>query len=83
MIGFVSTPVTGFSSALSKNAVCTTRSTGSARFSMKISPAMPFMEQPAVLDDDTIPGNAGFDPLNLGTTFNFKYMQEAEIKHCK
>lgn len=23
------------------------------------------------------------DPLNLGTLFNFKYMQEAEIKHGK
>lgn len=44
---------------------------------------MPFMEQPAVLDDPDIPGNRGFDPFNLGTTFNFKFMQEAEIKHCR
>lgn len=44
---------------------------------------MPFMEQPSVLDDDSIIGNVGFDPFNLSTVFNFKFMQEAEIKHCR
>ena len=44
---------------------------------------MPFMEAPAALDDDTIIGNVGFDPLNLSSIFNIDFMREAEIKHCR
>lgn len=77
MFGFVSTPVFGFCKGVAGTSV-STRHASTARVSMKVSPSMPFMEQSAVLDDDTIPGNVGFDPLNLGTVFNFKFMQEAE-----
>lgn len=80
MFGFVSTPVFGFGKGVAGASV-STRQSSCARVSMKTSPSMPFMEQPTVLDDETIPGNAGFDPLNLGTVFNFKWMQEAEIKN--
>lgn len=81
MFAFVAPVVTPFSSALSGTALCRAPATRPATVSMKMSPAMPFMEQPAVLDDESIPGNAGFDPFNLSTAFNLKFMQEAEIKH--
>lgn len=83
MFAFVAPAVTGFSSTLSGTRVCRAPTVSRHAVSMKISPAMPFMEQPSVLDDESIPGNAGFDPLNLSTAFNFKFMQEAEIKHCR
>lgn len=44
---------------------------------------MPFMEVPAPLEDDSIPGNVGFDPLSLSTSIDFAFLQEAEIKHCR
>lgn len=83
MFGFVSPVVTGFGGAVAGARVSTRNVSTTARVSMKVSPSMPFMEQPAVLDDTSIVGNVGFDPLNLGTIFNFKFMQEAEIKHCR
>lgn len=82
MFAFVAPAVTSFSSALTGTRVCRAPAVSRHAVSMKISQAMPFMEQPAVLDDDSIIGNAGFDPFNLSTAFNFKFMQEAEIKHC-
>lgn len=83
MTAFVAPVVTGFSSSLSGTRVCRAATVSRHAVSMKISPAMPFMEQPASLDDPSIPGNAGFDPFNLSGAFNLKWMQEAEIKHCK
>ncbi|KAI0556940.1 Chlorophyll A-B binding protein [Gracilaria domingensis] len=82
MVAFITPVVTGFSSALRGQAVCHAPAVSRSAVSMKISPAMPFMEQPPTLDDDTIIGNVGFDPLNLSKVFNLKFMQEAEIKHC-
>ena len=74
MLGFLSPAVTGFGKSVARGRLSPCRVRQNV-VSMKISPAMPFMEQPSVLDDSDIPGNAGFDPLNLGTLFNFKYMQ--------
>eukprot|EP00177_Eucheuma_denticulatum_P005126 GFKZ01009337.1.p1 GENE.GFKZ01009337.1~~GFKZ01009337.1.p1 ORF type:complete len:215 (+),score=38.27 GFKZ01009337.1:284-928(+) len=83
MSAFIAPAITSFSATISGARVCTDSAVTPARFTMKKSAAMPFMNQPAVLDDDSIAGNAGFDPFNLSTTFNFKFMQEAEIKHCR
>lgn len=75
MIGFVSPVVAGFGASVAGARVSRSPVRVASRVSMKLSPSMPFMEQPAVLDDETIAGNVGFDPLNLGTVFNFKFMQ--------
>lgn len=83
-MAFVAPIVTGFSSALSGAAVCRARTVRPrSSLTMKASPAMPFLECPATLEDESIPGNVGFDPFNLSSTFNLKFMQEAEIKHCR
>lgn len=82
MSAFVAPVVTGFSSSLTGARVCRAPSVSRHAVSMKVSQAMPFMEQPAALDDESIPGNAGFDPFNLSEAFGLKWMQEAEIKHC-
>lgn len=84
-MAFVAPVVTGFSSALTGASVCKTRAVArrsSNVVSMKVSQSMPFMEVPAPLEDESIPGNVGFDPLSLSTTFDFKFLQESEIKHC-
>ncbi|KAJ8907085.1 hypothetical protein NDN08_003567 [Rhodosorus marinus] len=46
------------------------------------SKAMPFMEAPPALDG-SMAGDNGFDPLGLTNYFDVKWMQEAEIKHCR
>lgn len=74
MFAFVSPFVSGFGKAFAGTAV-THRNVVPARVCMKTSPSMPFMEQPATLDDETIPGNVGFDPLGLSTIFDMKFMQ--------
>eukprot|EP00171_Calliarthron_tuberculosum_P016792 IDg16792t1 len=71
MIGFVSPVVAGFGASVAGARVSRSPVRVASRVSMKISPSMPFMEQPTVLDDESIAGNVGFDPLNLGTVFNF------------
>lgn len=85
-MAFIAPVVTGFSGAISGASVSRSSSVArprSSNITMKVSPAMPFMEMPAALEDDTIIGNVGFDPLNFSETFDLKWMQEAEIKHCK
>lgn len=85
-MAFVAPVVSGFAISISGASVCRSRSVSRSRsnvVTMKVSQAMPFMEVPPALEDDSIPGNAGFDPLNLSSVFNFKFLQEAEIKHCK
>lgn len=87
-MAFVAPIVTGFSAAVSGSPVCRapktpTFSPRAATVTMKVSPSMPFMELPAPLEDDTIPGNVGFDPLYLSTSIDFAFLQEAEIKHCR
>ena len=42
--------------------------------------AIPFLAVPAHLDG-TMAGDNGFDPLELGSAYNMKYMREAELKH--
>lgn len=49
---------------------------------MEASPSVPFLPKPENLSDD-MPGYAGFDPLGFSNMFNVKFLQEAEIKHCK
>lgn len=83
MSAFVAPAVTSFNTAIAGARVCRTAVARPARFSMKTSTAMPFMEVPAPLEDDSIVGNVGFDPFNLSSVFNLKFMQEAEIKHCR
>jgi len=46
---------------------------------MAKSKALPWIESPAHLEG--MLGNAGFDPLNLSTPSNIKWMREAELKH--
>lgn len=85
-MAFVAPIVSGFASSISGASICRSRSVSHSRsnvVTMKVSQAMPFMEVPPALEDDNIPGNVGFDPLNLSSVFNFKFLQEAEIKHCK
>jgi hypothetical protein len=43
------------------------------------SQALPFVEAPPKLDG-SLPGDVGFDPLNL-SNFDLKWMREAELKH--
>jgi len=47
---------------------------------MAKSKALPFLEQPAHLDG-TYAGDAGFDPIGIGSAYNLKWMREAELKH--
>eukprot|EP00304_Pavlova_gyrans_P003909 CAMPEP_0206036242 /NCGR_PEP_ID=MMETSP1466-20131121/2627_1 /ASSEMBLY_ACC=CAM_ASM_001126 /TAXON_ID=44452 /ORGANISM="Pavlova gyrans, Strain CCMP608" /LENGTH=201 /DNA_ID=CAMNT_0053410689 /DNA_START=11 /DNA_END=616 /DNA_ORIENTATION=- len=44
------------------------------------SASIPFLPKPEALDG-TLPGDVGFDPLGLSSTFDLKWMQEAELKH--
>lgn len=44
------------------------------------SPSVPFMDAPENLSPD-MPGYVGFDPLNISSYLNVKWLQEAEIKH--
>ena len=47
---------------------------------MAKSPSVPFMDTPAALEE-TMPGYVGFDPLNISSLLNVKWLQEAELKH--
>jgi len=50
----------------------------------KMSVAIPFLERPKVLDQVSLAGDVGFDPLNLaGNVDNLLSMREAEIKHAR
>ncbi|CAN8068480.1 unnamed protein product [Agarophyton chilense] len=46
------------------------------------SASVPFLPKPANIPDDA-PGYAGFDPIGFSNMFNFKFLQEAEIKHSR
>lgn len=59
MFGFISPVVTSFGQSVAGAAVSRSHVRVSG-VTMKVSPAMPFMEQPKVLDDASIIGNAGF-----------------------
>lgn len=49
---------------------------------MEASPSVPFLPKPKNLSPD-LPGYAGFDPLGISNYVNIKFLQEAEIKHCR
>lgn len=44
------------------------------------SQALPFLEAPPNLDG-SMPGDKGFDPLDLSSGIDLKWMREAELKH--
>jgi light-harvesting complex I chlorophyll a/b binding protein 4 len=48
----------------------------------RMSKAIPFFPKPERLDE-SMPGYAGFDPLGFSDKFDVKFLQEAEIKHCR
>lgn len=48
----------------------------------EMSPSVPFLPKPANLSPD-MPGYAGFDPLGFSNFIDIKFLQEAEIKHCR
>mmetsp|Transcript_42838 Transcript_42838/g.134381 ORF Transcript_42838/g.134381 Transcript_42838/m.134381 type:complete len:239 (-) Transcript_42838:888-1604(-) len=45
-----------------------------------MSRSLPFMEQPEGLDG-TMVGDAGFDPMGFSSTFDIRWLREAEVKH--
>lgn len=58
----------------------TSTSTNKGRIVMEKSASVPFMDAPAGINS-SMPGYVGFDPLNISTFLNVKWLQEAEIKH--
>mmetsp|Transcript_22557 Transcript_22557/g.59928 ORF Transcript_22557/g.59928 Transcript_22557/m.59928 type:complete len:241 (-) Transcript_22557:99-821(-) len=55
-----------------------------ARVSMMAekSASVPFMDKPPALDGSMV-GDVGFDPLNISSYLNIKWLREAELKHCR
>jgi hypothetical protein len=49
---------------------------------MQQSQSLPFLKRPAALDG-SFPGDVGFDPLGLSAIGDVRFLQEAEIKHCR
>lgn len=84
MMAFVSAFAPGTALIGRANGVCrqtTTKTTSTkARIVMEKSPSVPFMDVPVALDA-SMPGFVGFDPLNISSFLNVKWLQEAEIKH--
>mmetsp|Transcript_16556 Transcript_16556/g.28972 ORF Transcript_16556/g.28972 Transcript_16556/m.28972 type:complete len:212 (+) Transcript_16556:375-1010(+) len=74
--------ISGFSTALSTSvrakATCARNATTVVMAAK--SKSVPFADQPPALDG-TLAGDAGFDPLNISSYLNVKWLAEAEIKH--
>lgn len=50
----------------------------------RMSEAVPFLERPAVLDEISLAGDYGFDPLNLAADAgSLVSLREAELKHAR
>jgi len=81
MAAFVS-GVSGFRSAfVAKASVkCAAKAATPAKWSMKVSQSMPFMQAPSALDG-SMAGDVGFDPLGFSRAFDIKWLREAELKH--
>jgi len=50
--------------------------------SSEFSKSVPFLKKPANLDAFPA-GNQEFDPFGLSTSYDVKWMREAELKHCR
>jgi hypothetical protein len=75
-------PVRSFTSSLASKAVAPARQARSVAvntITMRRSASMPFANAPTATDQ-SVPGNADFDPFGLSDVFNPLFMQEAEIK---
>nr|7Y7B_a Chain a, ACPI-13/10 [Chroomonas placoidea]7Y7B_d Chain d, ACPI-13/10 [Chroomonas placoidea]7Y8A_a Chain a, ACPI-13 [Chroomonas placoidea] len=59
-----------------------TRAVSAAGPKMQMSPSIPFLKKPDALDG-TAAGDIGFDPLGFSSLADIKFLQEAEIKHCR
>lgn len=83
-MAFVSTfiPSALRTSFLSSTSVSRTANVCSISMTASSSPSVPFLPNPKNLSPD-MPGYAGFDPLGFSNYINVKFLQEAEIKHCR
>jgi hypothetical protein len=82
MVAFVNAalPVRSFASSLSPAAATARPATVTAKWTMKKSASVPFVEAiPGLIDLPA--GSAEFDPLALSASLPVSWMQEAEIKH--
>ena len=49
-----------------------------------MSKSLPFLQRPALLDGETIPGDFGFDPFNFSSTpESLQWYRTAEVKHAR
>lgn len=48
----------------------------------KMSVALPFMPRPEALDL-TMVGDKGFDPFGFSSSYDLRWLREAELKHCR
>ncbi|GJD10268.1 Chlorophyll a-b binding protein 1B-21, chloroplastic [Galdieria sulphuraria] len=46
------------------------------------SKAIPFLDRPPALDGSMV-GDVGFDPLNISSYLDLRWLRESEIKHCR
>ncbi|GJQ13475.1 hypothetical protein GpartN1_g5266.t1 [Galdieria partita] len=46
------------------------------------SKAIPFLDRPPALDGSMV-GDVGFDPLNISSFLDLRWLRESEIKHCR
>lgn len=81
MFAFVSAAAPLARSAFSGAAVCSAPTTAPAAVTMGMSKSVPFLETPE--NCVGLPASAEFDPLMLSNYIDIKYLQEAEIKHCR
>ncbi|KAK4523172.1 hypothetical protein GAYE_PCTG44G1064 [Galdieria yellowstonensis] len=46
------------------------------------SKAIPFLDRPPALDGSMV-GDVGFDPLNISSYLDLRWLRESELKHCR
>ncbi|GJD11230.1 Chlorophyll a-b binding protein 1B-21, chloroplastic [Galdieria sulphuraria] len=46
------------------------------------SKAIPFLDRPPAFDGSMV-GDVGFDPLNISSYLDLRWLRESEIKHCR
>lgn len=86
MFGFInSIPLSSGSFAgnalVARNVVCERSTSKVTMQSQKMSKSVPFLLKPKNLDG--LPASYEFDPLLISNYVNVKFLQEAEIKHCR
>lgn len=82
MFAFVPT-VLPRATAFAGRAVTARAAAPAARWAMKKSASIPFLDCPPALENADIPGNANFDPLGFTNLFSLLFLQEAEIRHSR